>query len=74
MKSFLKLSLLFALIIIGRYMQSVQPGATGIQRKPPLVLFAPANVNITQYANYTDTTPARVIPASQPKRTVATWY
>lgn len=74
MKSFLKLTLLFSLIVAGRYMQSVAPTPAGLQRKPPLAVLTPDTVLLTHYTSYSTSLLTPVVQASQHKRPTATWY
>ena len=71
MKSFLKSGLLFALIITGRYMRSVDPVAVSVQPQSASAFFLPVSPTLAQYVNYADFPTA---PVSQRKRPSPTWY
>ncbi|MVN77994.1 hypothetical protein GO988_16815 [Hymenobacter sp. HMF4947] len=72
MKSLLKISLLFALIIAGRYMQLTTPAAVAGLTKSPVVLFSPAStMTLTHYMGMQK---APVEAARQRKQVAATWY
>ena len=71
MKSLIKLSLLFALIIAGRYMQLTTPADVAGLTKSPVVLFTPTTMTL---AHYMESQPVPVVPVSQQKQVAATWY
>jgi hypothetical protein len=64
MKSLLKISLLFALIIAGRYMQLTTPAATAGLVKTPVLIFTPVTTPIT-LAHYFNERPGSTIPVGQ---------
>jgi len=76
MKSFLKLGSLFALIIVGRYMQLTTPAATAGLAKPPVVLLAPAAISSMSLTSYTQEPASTIIPVSQRKKqeSLVTWF
>lgn len=74
MKSFLKIGLLFALIIAGRYMQLTTPAATVGLAKPPMQLFAADTTTLT-LAHYLQVQPATATPVSQREASQpTTWF
>jgi len=75
MKSFLKLGLLFALIVTGRYMQLATPTATTGLTKTPVALFAADSATGLTIARYVNSQPAQAIPVSQQQANQPmTWF
>ena len=77
MKSLLKISSLFALIIAGRYMQLTAPAATAGLAEAPKMLFVPRNTNAMTLTNYSQEPINSVItPVSQRKQETlsVTWF
>lgn len=76
MKVFLKLGSLFALIIMGRYMQLTTPAATAGLTKPPVQLALPASLNTLTSTYYYHDSPTTIISVSQqPKKMGSlTWF
>lgn len=72
MKSLVKLGLLLALVVAGRYLQLTAPAEVAGLRKPTVEAFAPlSSIILTRYIS---SPPAPVVPVDQRRKPAPAWY